>query len=107
MPLVTAVDGGEEENIGEGLPFHPRRITSEYPATLWMSIAVSLLSLLSGIMLYNNMAPVGDGELYDPRSVTSLRKLAPYPNLDLKDKIQKTKGSMYLSRAGVNRVNIV
>lgn len=109
MPLMTVVDSGESEgDIGKPLPRYHH--TNGYPTlTLWTTIVVSLVAILSGIVLYNDVAPIRDldVDLYDPRLVASLRKLEPYPNLELREKIQKTKASMYISKLVDMHIDII
>ena len=62
----------------------------------WLTIGLSLISLLSTLLLQASFPTIEELDLSNPRNLASLRTLAPYPNLETLETIKKqspAKGS--------------
>lgn len=92
MPLRTGKDeAGDDEAFGSTLNETEKRSNSSL--SFWLTIVFSVFSIASALALHANVASNAPLNLQDPKSLATLKKLAPYPNLNQTNKIKGTKSS--------------
>ncbi|KAH7927402.1 hypothetical protein BV22DRAFT_1031891 [Leucogyrophana mollusca] len=90
LPLLSR--SGEDGDVSpEIVPYKTNAQGPTSSTALYVTLAVSFVSILSAIFLHTATSPRTVVDISDPRFLASLRKVTPYPNLEHLNEVTKLK----------------